>query len=120
MGNLFGKVATQAAFENGAEWHRQLLDYININVDYVSHFFEENLPKVHVFRPEATYMIWLDFGSYGLSDDELKQKMIHEAGVGLNAGIDFGPGGESCMRMNVACPKSIVEEALAKIGNAFG
>lgn len=119
MGNLFGFVASQTAFNEGKEWLLQLLKYINHNVDFIVNFMEEKLPKIRVFRPEATYMIWLDFSAYGFSDQELKNKMIQEAGLGLNSGIDFGPGGEGCMRLNVACPRSILMDALEQMSIAF-
>ena len=119
MGNLFGKIATQAAFEHGKQWHQQMLAYVDQNVDLVCQFFSEKLPRIKVFRPEATYMIWIDFSDLGLTDESLKEKMIFEAGVGLNAGIDFGLGGSQFMRMNVACPKSTVIHALQKIDSVF-
>lgn len=119
MGNIFGIVASNAAYEKGNEWRLQLVDYINDNVDYVERFIAEYLPLVRVFRPEATYMIWLDFSKYGLSDADLKKKMIFESGLGLNAGTDFGPGGEGCMRMNVACQRKTVEIAMHQFREVF-
>ncbi|MDP3446151.1 MAG: PatB family C-S lyase [Ignavibacteria bacterium] len=119
MGNLFGITASNAAFSAGDEWLEQLLNYINQNVDDTVDFFEKNLPRIKVFRPEATYMIWLDFSAYGLSDNELKNKMIDEAKLGLSQGIQFGAGGESCMRLNVACPNATLQEALAKMHKVF-
>ncbi len=119
MGNVFGKIATQAAFEHGWAWRIQMLEYVNQNVDLVCHFFAEKLPRIKVYKPEATYMIWIDFSRLGLKDEILKEKMIFEAGVGLNAGIDFGPGGSQFMRMNVACPRETVITALEKIDAVF-
>jgi cystathionine beta-lyase len=73
-----------------------------------------------MFRPEATYMIWLDFRQFGLDDESLKHKLIHEAGLGFNAGTDFGPGGSGFMRMNVACPRAVVVDALERLRKVFG
>jgi cystathionine beta-lyase len=119
MGNIFGMVASNAAYEKGNEWRLQLVDYINDNVDYVDRFITEQLPLVRVFRPEATYMVWLDFSKYGLSDADLKKRMIFEAGLGLNAGTDFGPGGEGCLRMNVACQRKTLEIAMHQFREVF-
>lgn len=119
MGNLFGFVATQAAFEKGEAWLDEVLEYIAANVEWAIEYLKQNLPQVKMVVPEATYMIWLDFSEFGLTDEELKEFLINKAGVGLNAGVDFGPGGEGFMRMNLACPRKIVETAFEKINVAF-
>jgi cystathionine beta-lyase len=77
------------------------------------------MPKIRIHKAEATYMIWLNFKDYGISDAELNRKMIHEAGLGLNAGNIFGKEGEFCMRVNLACPRSIVEKALKQMKLVF-
>jgi cysteine-S-conjugate beta-lyase len=119
-GNLFGMVATKAAFTHGDEWLGQLLDYVNGNIKYVMEFMSENLPRVKAHKPEATYMIWLDFNDYGLTDDELQKRMVENAKLGLSPGKTFGPGGEGFMRMNLACPRQLVINALNQIHDAFG
>jgi cysteine-S-conjugate beta-lyase len=119
-GNLFGMVATKAAFTHGDEWLGQLLDYVNGNIKYVMEFMSEDLPRVKAHKPEATYMIWLDFNDYGLTDDELQKRMVENAKLGLSPGKTFGPGGEGFMRMNVACPRQLVINALNQIHDAFG
>ncbi|MCD4729918.1 MAG: PatB family C-S lyase, partial [Bacteroidales bacterium] len=107
MGNIFGSVASEAAYTHGAEWRNQLLDYVQQNIDFVDQFIQENVPRVKMMKPEATYMIWLDFRELRLSDEELKDFIIHKAKLGFNDGPVFGPGGEGFQRMNVACPRSI-------------
>ena len=119
LGNIFGKVATKTAMEKGEEWLQQLLQYVKGNVDYVVDFMHREMPKVRVHQPEATYMIWLDFNAYGLEDKELNRKMIYEAGLGLNPGHEFGKQGTGCLRMNLACPRSVVEEAMKRIKAVF-
>lgn len=119
LGNLFGKIATKAAMEKGDEWHSQLIDYIKGNIDFATNFIRKEMPKVRIHETEATYMIWLNFKDYGLSDEELNRKMVFEAGVGLNAGSLFGKEGECCMRMNLACPRSIVETVLLQMRDVF-
>lgn len=119
MGNVFGKIATKAAMEKGDEWHAQLINYIKGNIDFAYDFIKREMPKIRIHKAEATYMIWLNFKDYGISDTELNRKMIHEAGLGLNAGNIFGKEGEFCMRVNLACPRSIVEKALNQMKLVF-
>ena len=119
MGNIFGKIATMTAMEKGDEWHAQLIDYIKGNIDFAYDFIKREMPKIRIHKAEATYMIWLNFKDYGITDAELNHKMIHDAGLGLNAGNIFGKEGEFCMRVNLACPRSIVEKALNQMKSAF-
>lgn len=119
MGNIFGKVATKAAMEKGDEWHAQLIDYIKGNIDYAIEFIRREMPKVRIHKPEATYMIWMNFKDYGISDEELNRRMVFEAGLGLNAGHIFGKEGDCCMRVNLACPRSVVEAAMRKMKEVF-
>ncbi len=119
MGNLFGIEATKAAFLHGDTWLDELITYIAQNYKTARGFFAQHLPSMVVSPLEATYLMWLDFGWLGLSDENLRQKMIQEAGLGLNPGIDFGSGGENHLRLNLACPKATLMEALQKMVNAF-
>ena len=119
MGNIFGKIATMTAMEKGDEWHAQLINYIKGNIDFAYDFIKREMPKIRIHKAEATYMIWLNFKDYGITDAELNHKMIHDAGLGLNAGNIFGKEGEFCMRVNLACPRSIVEKALNQMKSAF-
>lgn len=119
LGNIFGKVATQASMEQGDEWLGQLLDYVQGNIDYVSEFLSSRLPKVRFYKPQATYMMWLDFNDYGLSEEELWRKMTQEARLGFNRGSDFGQEGKGFFRINLACPRSTVEEAMRRLKVVF-
>lgn len=119
LGNIFGKVATQVAMEQGDEWLGQLLDYVQGNIDYVSDFLRTHLPEVKFFKPQATYMMWLDFNGYGLSEEELWHKMTQEAALGFNRGSDFGKDGSGFFRINLACPRATVEEAMRRLKLAF-
>ena len=120
LGNIFGKVSTQAAMTYGDEWLGQLLDYVQGNIDYVSGFLTANLPKVKFHKPQATYMMWLDFNGYGLSEEELWHKMTQEAQLGFNRGKDFGEAGSGFFRINLACPRATVEEAMRRLKAVFG
>lgn len=115
LGNIFGKVATQTCMEQGDDWLDQLLAYVQGNIDYVSDFIKANLPKVKFFKPQATYMMWLDFNGYGLSEEELWHKMTQEAQLGFNRGSDFGQDGSGFFRINLACPRATVEEAMRRL-----
>jgi cystathionine beta-lyase len=119
LGNIFGKIATKTAMEKGEEWLQQLLVYIQGNIDYVVDYINKELPKIRVHRAEATYMLWLDFSAYNLDNKELNHKMIFEAGLGLNNGKEFGKQGEKCLRINLACPRSVVAEAMKRIKEVF-
>ena len=115
MGNLFGSIASTAAYSGGEEWRLQLLEYLKGNINFTEEYIRKNIPDLGMFRPEATYMIWLDFRKFNLNDQTLKHKMIHEAGLGFNPGTEFGPGGEGFMRMNIACPRATLTEALERM-----
>lgn len=117
--NTFGYAGTQAAYELGDKWLADLLIYLEENMILVRDFLKTHLPKIKMMTPEGTYLIWLDFSAYGLSDKALEEKMIHEAKVVLNPGISFGPAGSGHMRFNIACPQENVLEALRRIQNAF-
>jgi len=118
MGNIFGTTALEAAYTYGDEWLAQLLKYLQDNFSFLEEFLEENLPQIKAMRPEATYLIWLDFSAFGLSDEILNKKLI-EGGVGLNRGVQFGKQGSGFMRMNIGCPRSTLHEALLRIKKIF-
>lgn len=118
MGNIFGTVALEAAYTFGENWLSQLLKYLESNYNYLEEFFRNNMPEVKVMKPEATYLIWVDFSAYGFSDEELNQKLI-DAGVGLNRGVQFGKQGSGYMRINIGCPLSTLKEALNRIQKAL-
>lgn len=118
MGNVFGTVASIAAYENGDEWLDQLLIYLDTNISYLQHFLEHNIPQIRMIRPEATYMAWLDCSGFMSDPKVLNEFMIHKAGLGLNPGIQFGTGGELFMRINLACPLSTLKKALKQLESA--
>ena len=114
MGNIFGTVASEAAYTHGDEWLDELLEYLSQNMDYVVQFITEYLPEIKVIRPEGTYLMWLDCSGLKLKNKDLKDFMIQDAELGFNDGRMFGTRGEGFMRMNVACPKKTLEIALNK------
>ncbi|MBW2060275.1 MAG: PatB family C-S lyase [Deltaproteobacteria bacterium] len=118
MDNSFGLVALESAYQYGEEWLDQLLEYLRQNMEFSISYFEEKIPQIKVIRPEATYLLWLDCRKLGLNNEELKKFMIKKAKVGLDDGPPFGPGGEGFQRMNIACPRAVLEQGLKRIESA--
>lgn len=118
--NLAGLVACEAAYRQGEEWFLAVSEYIRGNAVFVKRYLEQRLPKVTMTRLEGTYLVWLDFRAYGLSDEELERRLLEEAGVWLDSGRMFGREGEGFQRINIACPRSLLQEALDRIASAFG
>lgn len=120
FGNLFGIVASEAGYSKGDEWVDEMMKYVQGNYDLLQNFLLKELPQLKLIKPEATYLAWIDFNELGLSDEEIKNKLIDEAGLGLNQGIIFGENGSGFMRMNLATPRSNVEKALEGLKSTFG
>jgi cystathionine beta-lyase len=117
--NMLGLVACQSAYTYGGEWLEKLKEYLMENIRYTREFLSENLPKIHLIEPEGTYLIWLDFSAYGLTQAELDRKIIKEAGLWLDSGTMFGAEGEGFQRINIACPRTTLETALARLAKVF-
>lgn len=117
-GNIFGNIATEAALRNGYDWLAQLMSYLEDNYNFLETFFTQRMPQVKIMKPEATFLAWLDFTAYNLSEKELAKRLI-EGGVALNKGSIFGTGGEGFFRLNFGCPRAILEEGLIKIEKAL-
>lgn len=117
-GNIFGTVASIAAYSFGHEWLDELMLYINDNVNFVREYCRELIPEIIPVAPEATYMIWLDCRSFNMSGKELQEFFVKQAGVGMNEGSTFGPGGEGFMRMNIATTRQVVSRAMEQIEKA--
>lgn len=112
-------VACEAAYRHGEEWLDGVCAYIRENEAYVRAFLQDRLPRVRLMDWEGTYLIWLDFRSLGLSDKELNRKIIHEAGLWLDGGSMFGKAGEGFQRINIACPRKTLEEAMERLAAVF-
>ena len=113
--NAFSLIAMEAAFTEGEEWLDQLLPYISANFDYVVEYLEKNIPQIKTYAPDATYLMWLDCRALGLDDESLSRFFIDQAKLGLNAGNSFGRQLSGYMRLNVACPRSVLEQAMAQL-----
>jgi cystathionine beta-lyase len=118
--SAFGVVAVQAAYDHGEEWLVQVLEYIEDNLKYLEQYIAEHIPQLTVVRPEGTYLVWLDCHRLRLGKWELKQFMLEEAKVYFEEGFIFGPEGEGFERINIACPRAILVEALDRIRQTIG
>ena len=119
MGNIFGNVAFEAAYKYGDEWLNQLLEYLDDNAEWVCNYLNENIPIVKACKPEGTYLMWLDFRELNMGVKELRNFLIHNAGIGLNDGFTFGKGGIGFMRLNIACSRTILKKALLQLKQAI-
>ena len=117
-GNIFAYAATVAAYEKGEEWRIQMLDYVQKNIDFVSNFLKTNIPEIQPMIPEASFLVWLDCTKLGMETEDLFRFFVQKVGLGLNKGTIFGPGGESHLRLNVACPRSVLEKAMKQLETA--
>ena len=117
-GNIFGTTASIAAYTQGHKWLDALLDYIDNNIEFVKDYCKKMIPEIIPVQPEATYMIWLDCRKFGMSGKELQNFFVTKAGVGMNEGSTFGPGGEGFMRMNLGTTHQKVMKAMEQFEKA--
>ena len=115
----FGIAAAQAAYENGDEWYTAMKAYGADNLDFACRFTREHLPGVTLRKPEGTYLAWLDFRSFGLRPAELEEIIVQRARLWLDSGSIFGKAGEGFQRINAACPRSTLLEALERLEHAI-
>jgi cystathionine beta-lyase len=116
--NMIGLRACKAAYTTGREWLEELKVYLQGNLDFVRDFLEKNLPQIKLIEPEGTYLIWLDFRALGLTEEKLEHLIVHEAKLWLDSGAIFGKDGEGFERINIACPRAVLEEALTRLAGA--
>ncbi|MDD3252397.1 MAG: pyridoxal phosphate-dependent aminotransferase [Lachnospiraceae bacterium] len=116
--NTFGIEGISAAYsEEGAQWREELIHYLSDNVTAVEKFLSEHMPKIRMNTPEGTFLCWLDFSGYGMSDEELMKKINLGAGIVCIPGSWFGPGGEHFIRLNIGCPREMLMTALQRIND---
>lgn len=117
--NVLSMIATEAAYQEGAAWLKEVRGYLDDNFKIVKEYVEKKLPMVRFVIPEGTYFAWLDFRSYCMPDQEIEDKLIRKGGVYLEKGCLFGNDGSGFMRMNVACPRSVLIKGLSGIKRAL-
>ena len=119
-GNLFGNVALEAAYKYGMDWVRQQNEYLEANRDYLLRFISSKMPKLKMTFTEATYLAWIDFREYGMEESSLNRLLIDKAEVALNKGSIYGKEGDGFFRLNFACPRQVLEEAMTRIEAVLG
>lgn len=116
--NIFGALALEVAYNHGEEWLEQVLEYIEDNIDYAVDYINNNIPGVKVDKPDGTYLLWLDFNEINRTADEIQDALIKIGKVGLNDGRAYGIDYDKFFRLNVGCPRSILEDGLGRIKKA--
>ncbi len=117
--NVMGLEACRAAYEHGGPWLDELRTYLLQNLLFAREYIARSMPGVRLVEPEGTYLIWLDFRSLGLSGKTLDDLIVYKAGLWLDAGEMFGDGGDGFQRINIACPRATLEEALKRLARAL-
>lgn len=116
---MFATVATRAAYTKGEPWLEELLPYIEGNINAVVDFCERNIPQIRAYKPEASFLVWLDCHALGLDSAGLDDLFINHARLALNNGAMFGSGGDGFMRLNVACPRGVLLDSLKRLADAI-
>ena len=119
LGHVFAFLSIEAAYSHGTEWLDQCLAYIQGNIDYVDAFLKAHAPKIKAIRPQASYLVWLDCRDMGLSQEALNDFFVDKAHLALNDGLAFGEEGRGFMRLNVASPRSVLEQAMKQLAEAY-
>lgn len=116
--NLMGLTACQEAYESGEEWLAEVKKYLAGNLAYVRWYLQENLPQIRLIEPEGTYLVWLDFRGLDLTEAEREELLVKKARLWLDSGALFGEEGIGFERINIACPRKILEQALEQLKDA--
>ncbi len=117
--NVFGPIAGEAAYLYGDRYVDELVEYIEVNIDYSVEYAQDYLKGVRIVKPEGTYMVWVDFRATGMSDKEIYSFVLEKAKIAVDPGEWFGSGGDGFTRFNFACPRSTVVVAMERIKNAL-
>ncbi len=113
--NTIGLTACEAAYNYGDEWYDAVMKYIAGNIDFMREYIRTELPQLKMTEPEGTYLVWVDFRGLGLSEHKLEELIVKKANLWLDSGAIFGKVGEGFERFNVACPRSILKQALEQL-----
>lgn len=116
--NVMGLVACQAAYEEGEPWLLALKEYLEGNRTFIREYLAKYLPMIHLIEPEGTYLLWLDFRELGLTEEALESLIVEKARLWLDRGAMFGKEGEGFERINIACPRTTLEQALSQLKKA--
>ncbi|MCD8007424.1 MAG: aminotransferase class I/II-fold pyridoxal phosphate-dependent enzyme, partial [Clostridiales bacterium] len=116
--NVMGLTAGEAAYRYGETWYNGVMSYLEENIAWLKSYLARELPEIRMIEPEGTYLVWLDFRGLGLTSPELERLIVHKAKLWLDSGDIFGPAGEGFQRINVACPRTTLEQALERLKRA--
>jgi len=114
---VMGIIACKAAYEGGAQWLEQLLDYLAGNMLFLKTYLSQHIPKIRLIEPEGTYLAWMDCNELGLSPQNLEDTLVQKGKLWLSSGLSFGKGGKGFERINAACPRSVLQNALERLKN---
>lgn len=117
--NVLGLTACQSVYSKGEEWYRELKEYIAGNLDFAREYFAENMPKIRLVEPDGTYLIWLDCEKLGLSVEELESFVEDKAKLWVDFGKIFGKESGQFIRLNIACPRKTLRQALEQLRAAY-
>ena len=117
--NASGLVACRTAYAQGEEWYQGMMAYVRANIDFAEQYIREQIPEIRMRKPEGTYLLWLDFRRLSLTSEELEDLIVRKAGLWLDSGAIFGACGEGFQRINAACTRATLAEALGRIKNAI-
>ena len=114
-----GLVACKAAYEHGEAWLEELKAYLTGNLALLREFIQARIPRIRLVEPQGTYLIWLDCKALALDDRALDELIVQQAKLWLDAGTMFGQGGSGFQRINIACPRSLLKQALEQLEEAI-
>ena len=115
---MFATIGAEVAYTHGEEWLNQMTSYIEESIEVIDDYLKKNIPQIKIFRPQASFLLWLDCRELKLSQDELVNLFVNKAKLALNNGTMFGKEGEGFMRLNIGSPRSVILEALAQLADA--
>ncbi|GBU28930.1 aminotransferase [Treponema sp. R8-4-B8] len=114
---VMGLIACKAAYQDGAQWLEQLINYLCGNSAFLKTYLSKHIPKIKLIEPEGTYLAWLDFNALGIPAQKLDEVITQKGKVWLSSGLSFGKGGKGFERINLACPRSVLHNALERLKN---
>ncbi|MBT2583632.1 MalY/PatB family protein [Planococcus sp. ISL-109] len=118
--NAFAPVAWKAAYEEGEPWLDELLDVLSSHISFAVERLEREVPGLKINKPQSTYLLWIDYRALGLSEDEAMQRLLRDGKVALEAGSKYGESGRGFLRMNIACPRTTLEDGISRVIRALG
>lgn len=117
--NTIGLTACEAAYSDGYDWYEQMIEYLENNIKFMKEYIINEIPRLKMIDPEGTYLVWVDFRDLNLTGQELENLIINKAKLWLDSGSIFGRTGEGFQRFNIACPRSVLKQALDQLKNAI-